>query len=311
MPLRHLRTILVALIATVCIGWAIRQFDWRAVANSVARMRLGMFLAGEIPLFLAVSGVRGLRWLVVLGIKLDRGRFWQSFCANGAASGLASLTPFQFGELIKIRTIPEQARDTWQRGLSGFFAERILDLSGAIGVGLAGLSIHFDLAWLAPLAWALPLAASTLLYLLAPCASRLPRRLHPYVEAFRRRRHIVGASVLTMIVWSLYDAQWWVAARSIGVHLEFEQSSILLGSVMLAVVSSMVPGGLGVAELGSRDVMLWLGASPVAATATAIALRLLTPLFALLGAACWLWLSWLRRSMIVAETIHAPSGHSD
>jgi uncharacterized membrane protein YbhN (UPF0104 family) len=68
--------------------------------------------------------------------------------------------------------------------------------------------------------------------------------------------------------------------------LDFSQVCILLGGVMLAVVASMAPGGIGVAELGSRGIMLWLGASTADAEAIAIALRMLTPLIAMAGLVC-------------------------
>jgi uncharacterized membrane protein YbhN (UPF0104 family) len=285
--MRHrLRYLLVVLIVVVCVTATLRLFDWHGVAQALSRMHLCLLLVGAIPLLFAIFSLRGLRWLVVLGIKPDRRRFWQSFCANGAAAGLATLTPFQLGEIIKIRLIPDHHGSAWRLGVSGFFVERMLDLSGVLGMGLCGLAMHFELSWLAPLVLLLPLLTGLLFGILTSYLHRLPSRLQPYMEALRHKQRIVQASLLTIVIWTLYASLWWVAIFAINVRLDFSQVCILLGGVMLAVVASMAPGGLGVAELGSRGIMIWLGTSATDAEAIAIALRMLTPLIALAGLVC-------------------------
>jgi uncharacterized membrane protein YbhN (UPF0104 family) len=287
---RHWRHLLVLLIAATCVAATIRLFDWHLVAHALVRLHPGLLLTGALPLLLAIFSVRGLRWLIVLGIEPDRRRFWRSLCANGAASGLASLTPFQLGEVIKIRLIPDHHASAWRLGVSAFFVERVLDLGGVLGMGLCGLAWHFGFAWLAPLALLLPLPAGLLLSVLAIYLHRLPSRLQPYAEVLRHRERVVRASLLTVIIWLLYAGLWWLAVLAINVRVDFSEVCLLLGGVMLAVVASMTPGGLGVSELGSRGIMLWLGASVADAEAVAIALRLLTPLIALAGLACLLFL---------------------
>ncbi|MBD8881291.1 flippase-like domain-containing protein [Rhodanobacter sp. 7MK24] len=287
---RRWRHLLVLLIAAICIVATIRLFDWHMVARALGRLRLGLLLAGAVPLLLAIFSVRGLRWLFVLGVEPDRRRFWHSLCANGAASGLASLTPFQLGEVIKIRLIPDHHAGAWRLGVSAFFVERVLDFGGVVGMGLSGGAWHFGFAWLAPLALFLPLLAGLLLSILAVYLHHLPQRLQPYVEVLRHRERIVRASLLTVIIWLLYAGLWWLAVAAINVHIDFSEVCLLLGGVMLAVVASMTPAGLGVSELGSRGIMLWLGASASDAEAVAIALRLLTPLIALAGFICLLFL---------------------
>lgn len=282
----RLRYLLVLVTMAICVAVTLRLFDWHAVAQAISRMRFSLLLAGALPLLFAIFSLRGLRWLVVLGIRSNQGRFWQSFCANGAAAGLATLTPFQFGEIIKIRLIPDYHGSAWRLGVSGFFVERVLDLSGVFGMGLCGLATHFGLAWLAPAALLLPLLTGALLGQLAPNLYRLSPRLQPYAEALRHKQRIIQASLLTIMIWTLYASLWWVVILAIHVRLDFSQVCILLGGVMLAVVASMAPGGIGVAELGSRGIMLWLGASTADAEAIAIALRMLTPLIAMAGLVC-------------------------
>lgn len=282
---RLLRHTLVLIILLVCVVATVHLFDWRTIGRALTKLHVWLLLGAGMPLLLATSAMRGWRWLVVLGVTQNRANFWQSFCANGAASGLASLTPFQIGEVIKIRMIPDHQGKGWRLGVSAFFLERILDLGTLCSIGLGGLVIHFGYAWLAPLVLLLPLGSCLVLSLF--CRSlRLPDKLLPYTEVLRHTPRVVMAAALTVPLWLLYVALWWVATHAMNVPLNLAQAAILLGAVMLAVVASMTPGGLGVSELGSRSVLLWLGVSAVDAEIGAIAIRLLTPMIAIVGLAC-------------------------
>jgi len=266
--------------------WAIHLFDWKQVAIAVARMHLGMFAGAGLSLICGTFVVRGLRWLVVLGLPLDWRHFWQSFCANGAASGLATLTPFQMGEIVKIRMIPDHHGSAWRLGVSAFFVERALDLAGVIGMGGCGFALRREMTWVAAACLLLPVWGSLALCVIAPLSRHLPARLQPYVQLLHYRSRVIGTGFFTVVLWLLYAALWWTSVRAINVELDFSQIAMLLGGVMLAIVATMTPGGLGVAELGSRGIMLWLGKSHADADAAAIALRLLTPLLVLFGGAC-------------------------
>lgn len=282
---RVLRSALALIILLVCVTATVHLFDWHTIGRALIKLHVWFLLGTGIPLILVASAMRGWRWLVVLGVPHNRANFWQSFCANGAASGLASFTPFQIGEVIKIRMIPKHHGKGWRLGVSAFFLERILDLGTLCSIGLGGLAIHFDHAWLAPLILLLPLGGCLALSLL--CRSlRLPEKLLPYTEALRHTPRVVMAAALSVPLWLLYVALWWVATHAIDIPLDPSQVAILLGGVMLAVVVSMTPGGLGVSELGSRSVLLWLGVSAANAEIGAIAIRLLTPMIAIVGMAC-------------------------
>ncbi len=291
--------------------WTTYLFDWKLVGIAVARMHLGMFVSAGLTLIGSIFVVRGLRWLVVLGLPLDGRHFWQSFCANGAASGLASLTPFQIGEIIKIRMIPDHHGSAWRMGVSAFFVERALDLTGVVGIGSCGFALHRGMTWTATASLLLPLWGSLALCVIAPLGRHLPGRLQPYIQLLHYRSRIIGTGIFTVMLWLLYAGLWWTAVRAINVQLDFSQISLMLGGVMLAVVATMSPGGLGVAELGSRGIMLWLGKSYADADAAAIALRLLTPLLVLFGGACLVLLMHYRRHANLKRMPRTSKGAND
>lgn len=282
---KHARNVLVVTIVVACVTATARLFDWPTVVAALTHLHAGLLVGAGIPILLAIAGLRGWRWLVVLGIRPTPGRLWQSFCANGAAAGLASLTPFQVGEVVKIRLIPDHHGAAWRLGVSAFFVERMLDLGTMCCVCLAGLTIRFGQPWAALPALCLPsigaLFANLVIRRLA-----LPPRVRPYAEVLLHRSRTLAASVISLPIWGLYCALWWVALQAMNVPIAWHQVAILLGAVMLAVVASMTPGGLGVSELSSRGLLIWLGETPAHAEAGAIALRLLTPLIVLMGVAC-------------------------
>lgn len=284
-------------IAVVCAAAAVFLFDWREIGTTLHRMRLDIMVGGGLVALLAASWLRGLRWLAVVGARMTLPNITRSSLVNGAASGLSAVTPMQLGEAIKIRHLPSLGlvRD-WKFGLSAFFVERMLDLAAVVGFLLFGLAAHSGIGWAALLLLGTPLAAALVLTCLASYVDRLPARLRPYLEAFRHRKRIYLASTMTIVIWACHALLWWCAAEALGVRLGFPDVSMLIGGMMLATAASMAPGGLGVAELGTRGMMLWLGFTVSEAEATAIGLRLLTPLVALFGLACFACLSWGRKA---------------
>lgn len=275
-------------IAVACTAVAVFLFDWRQVATTLRDVKLGFLMGSTIVALAVASMLRGLRWLVVLGAQISPANIARSSFVNGAASRLAAITPVQVCEAVKIRHQPDMGADRWRFGVSAFLAERLLDLGGAIGVLLGGLAAHFGHDWAVPLLLAMPAACAMVLGALASLVDRLPARRRPYLEAFRHRRRMLLASLPTIGIWVCAAALWWCAANAVGVSLRIQDTFTLVGGVVLASVASLAPAGLGVSELSSRGILLWLGYPLAEAEATAVAIRLLTPLVVLFGAACLL-----------------------
>lgn len=293
---RHIRNLLVVLIASICLTVTFFLFNWNDVLASLRRTEPGTLIGGGLAVIFTTFLVRGLRWLVVQGAPVTTATLRASCLANGAASGLAIITPFQVGEAIKIRLAPRQTAPSWKVDTSAFLVERTLDMAALCGIGACGLALHWGHAWMAPVALLAPLIASHVLWLLSNHIRLLPAKLQPYLEAFAHRKRLLRAAMLTVPLWLLNTALWWLAAKSVGIDLMFGEATLLVSGVMLAIIGSMSPSGLGVSELGSRGIMLWLGHSVQSAESTAIALRLLTPLIILAGATCFLWLMRLQRA---------------
>jgi uncharacterized membrane protein YbhN (UPF0104 family) len=291
----HLRNLLALLGLVACVVVTVRVFNWQDALLAIKHVRVGFLLTGAFSILLVIYSIRGARWLAALGVGFTFGKFWQSLCANGAAAGLAVVTPFKAGEAIKVRLLPDQAGADWRQGVSGFLLERLMDLFGVLGTGGCGLLLHFGFGWFSPLPLLLPLAAGLALRVMATHSRHIPARIRYYFEAFSDTRRVVGTALLTIPLWLGYACLWWVAVAATGVAVGFSDVAIVLGGVMLLVVASMAPGGLGVSELSIRGILIWLQVSTQNAEAAAIGIRLLTPLLVGAGLICMVPLAIYRR----------------
>src|SRR5690606_31169220 len=137
---RRWRNIAVIVLALACTAATIHLFSWPDILRALADADYVVLLLGGGGLLLTGFAVRGLRWLLVVGIEPRPRKLLRSGLANGAAAGFAILTPFQLGEVLKVRLAPQHAEGGWRHGVSGFMVERVLDLSCLLGIGLSGLA---------------------------------------------------------------------------------------------------------------------------------------------------------------------------
>jgi uncharacterized membrane protein YbhN (UPF0104 family) len=189
--------------------------------------------------------------------------------------------------MVKIRITPDHQEATWRMKVSAIAVERILDLATMCAISISGLSVRFGYGWAVPLIMISPIVGSIGLATLCTHLP-IPAAMKPYLEVFAHKRRILIASALTVPVWLLYCVTWWAALHAMNVFIHPSQVAILVGGVMITVAASMTPGGIGVAELSSRGLLIWLGISSADADVGAVALRLLTPLIAIAGLICTL-----------------------
>lgn len=291
---RRWRGLAVIALALACTLATVHLFSWDEILRSLRQADFTMLLLGSGGMLMLSFVARGVRWLLVTGIAPSPRLVASSTLANAAAAGLAVLTPFQLGEALKVKLAPRRDDSGWRHGMSGFVVERVLDLSCLVGIGVAGLAMRAGQPWLAIPCWLAPVACGLMLSLLSAHVDAAPLRLRPYLEAFRHRRRIVTAAAATIPLWLLTAGMWWCAVAALGIRLDPMELCVVLGGVMFATVASMTPSGIGVSELSTRGIMLWLGFPVADAEAAAIGLRLLSPLIAALGLAC-LWLATLLR----------------
>lgn len=283
----------LAFIVTVgCVAWVLFTFNWPDIWHTLARMKVGYFIAFTSCALVGALGLRALRWMVLTGTPLRVGHWAHALLVNGFASGLAAVTPMQLGELIKARFLPEG--DRLRVAVPVLMVERLADAGCLVSLGVLSLLWRYGHGvWMA--AYALMVAAGVTALLALAQNPRLQnlKALRWLSGSGPGKPAVLAALAISVPMWLAYTLMWWFAARSIGVDLSAAQTAALIASVMLAIAAALVPSGLGVSEIASSGVLVWYGYSATVAESVAMALRMLTPLLACLAAVCGSLL-WLR-----------------
>lgn len=278
------------MLALTCLTWVILSFEWPTILEALKRFNISRFVVGTLLVLPVSLALRSIRWLGLADAPVTPRTFIHAFLTNGIATGLAVVTPMQAGELIKARMLPPERRDTGVTGLAAVAVEKFLDTTCLCSLAICAILLHLDMRTPAAGAFALTtLTAALALGRFTSLLARLaPSRLQPWIAGLRSipERTLVSSSVVTPVLWICHGILWWLAASSIGIDLDLTQLVTLLASVMLAVVATMAPGGLGVSELTAASSLQWAGLEADAAQSAALAIRLITPALAIAGLGC-------------------------
>jgi uncharacterized protein (TIRG00374 family) len=105
-------------------------------------------------------------------------------------------------------------------------------------------------------------------------------------------RHLAVFATTSALVFACNAAQLWLVARSVGIDIDPVAGWGALGLAICAGVLSLLPFGLGAADLVLAALLVALGVPAPAAAAIAFGYRLVATLpLGLLGAASYAWLS--------------------
>lgn len=276
------------LLGVAACALALLLFDWGAVARAALGFDLGAFLLLAVPASLVFLLGQSLRWVAAAGLSFAPRAFWRAHAETALAVATASLTPFQAGEALKLKLARDATGAPWARLGAAFALERFTDLAAllamaALGFGLTGSRAALALLVLLAGAAAAPFALRCLAAL--PLPARAAAALAP-LRGFRLSRwRLLGFVGGTALKWAAVVAMWQAVFTSLGIAIGPLECAGVMAVVALAVTASLVPGGLGVAELTARALLILLGVAPGQAEAGAVLLRLLTPLLVALGLA--------------------------
>jgi glycosyltransferase 2 family protein len=287
---RALRLTVAALLVTAFGAWTMLHVDLPALSVILAGADPTVVLLAMPALILAIWTARTVRWLVVLAALGIAAPFGRTYLSIGAALGLAVVTPFQAGELLKLAHARRAHRVELATAAGGFAAERALDI-----LVLAALTLAAGLTTgTGRLFWALCAlagAGAVLAMVLRMHRYELPVSLARGLQAaldLRPWRILLPMVAATVASWLLTALLWQTAAAAVDVHVPFSLNILLVGFVMLATIASLVPGGAGVSDFAAVAVLVQHGYAAEQAVAAAMMLRLITVLAAVLGVLHWM-----------------------
>jgi uncharacterized membrane protein YbhN (UPF0104 family) len=303
-----------AAIVFAASAWYIwRTFQWRDLGPMLGRVNLTCLLAGGGLSIVAFWMLRTLRWHILLRRTDTRVPLLDLYLCTAAALGLTLLTPLQSGEMLKIELLKKRGLIQRSPGYGSFLVERVLDLGALLAMaGASPLTIDIlpDRSYVFGLSGGLVLVCVTGGIVL----TRLeligwPRRLREHM------RRCVGdlptlalATAITCVSWASVAFSWQIFLYSAGIAIGFTKAMALMSIVSAIGILSLIPGGVGVSEIGASQLLMNFGFPAATAQAGALVLRSVSVVAIAMGIchfALWKHLrSWqFRRRAPTANTV--------
>jgi len=267
-------TVLGATISIACLValvlWAARQEAPALPGAPGALAELG----GAVAFYLAGCAVRAERWFELLRYNGAQPRRADAYGLLAVGNLGNNVLPARAGDALRVVLIAPRAKTDARTVIGTIVAERVLDvvvlviLFVVLAYGVLG---GIEMPSVGRLLFAALLVAG-LIAALAAAALVLHRRGHlprvlaflaPMAEATRRLRsnHGLRLLALTLVVWALEWAAWWLTARAAQLDLALLEVGYLMG---LASVFALVPSGPG--YVGTFDAAIVFGVRAVGRT---------------------------------------------
>ncbi len=298
------RLIATGILAVLVFAGLSLMSDVRALGESLQRFAWpSLFVA--LGLVLGNYFIRFLRWqyyLGVLGVRVEPRLSGLVFLSGF----LMSVTPGKMGEVFKSMLLHEYRGIGIARTASVVVAERLLDLVALVVLVSLG-STTFAHGRAVAFSGALVVTALVLACTVRPvgyffldrlAGLRFTARIAPklretYDALFELTRPVpfLAGGLMALLGWSLECLATWFLVRGFDVEMEVLGATFAYAAGTLAGALAMLPGGLGVTEVGMSG--LFRAAAPdfaiAGATAATILVRLSTLWFGVaLGGLAWL-----------------------
>ncbi len=278
------------------------QFDWVALWAVLEHINLLMAFGAGTAAVIVCYVLRGIRtWMLLrrLDVRIPMGDCVLSQCVGG---GLASVTPGQMGEAIRVEMLRSTGHLERGVGYAVFLGERFIDLVVSVLGGLIVILLdveqhqqHQFVLTIAAVACGIVLLVLVFLAF-GPCPGRLAA-MQPHLRPMLVRADVLAINLFgSVLSWAVIVLQWHLMLNAVGIDLSVINLIQLVVIVMLAVIASLVPGGFAVSEIVAAALLVQWGIVAGQAEAGAVALRLPGLEAGLVGWVAWLWWRHTRRS---------------
>lgn len=310
-PLYRLLAVGFSLI--VCLGsvWFIgRTFEWAQLAQVLRGVNVAFLIVAGGASIEAYWVLRTLRWHVLLRRTNTRVPLLDLYMCTAVSLSFALFTPLQSGEMLKVELLKKYGMLRRYPGYGSFLVERALDMVILLTMACVSLLTVVDILPNRTYAYGILglMALVSIAGLVALAKLRLRGRPRQLMETMRQ---CVG-NVPTLIVvtgiscvsWASVAFSWQVFLYGGGIHLSFAQAVALMSIVALINILSLIPGGIGISEVGTSQMLMHFGFAAAIAQAGSLVLRCYSLVAIGLGAGhLGLWkLIRSRRSRRLAES---------
>ena len=270
---------LAIVVVAACLYYLATRFNWREPLHVVRDADLLALVAATLAVHVAYICVRTLRWQLVVRDRNPGATFGTLYWITAIVVSLSTLTPGQIGETAKVELLKRRGLGGRVAGLGSFAVERVLDILTIAGFGLVGLAFGTGLSdrfpQLPAVAAVLFVAGLCVLYALGH--SRPATADDGWLAVLRSGTGTSSIKArmlaLTIASWCLVGLAWLISLRAVGIDVSLPSLCWLLSLVTLSTLVSLMPGGIGLADVVTIQALMVMGASPTAAQAGTLILR--------------------------------------
>jgi glycosyltransferase 2 family protein len=288
-------TILVVAVALLALAIVTHAGDFVQALSQLAPSMLALALVCSLVNYL----LRFLRWEVFLrqqGFRLDLRTSGYIFFTGLSAA----ITPGKIGELSKGYLLKAVSGNKVGRGLAVVVAERYLDIVAVLALTLIPLAAYPQTRFLLVpslvvgvvlvLAVALPRLLPSLsprlvkrLFLGRASLEQETREAMGSLQMLLRGRSLAFGVGVSLVAWFAECLALFVILRGLGAgHVTMPEATIIYAAGTLAGALSLLPGGLGVSEVGMIALLRLFGVQAGVAVAATLLVRACTLWFAVL-----------------------------
>lgn len=256
-----------------------RTFQWRELGQVLRDVNLACLIAGGGASMVVFWMLRTLRWHVLLRRTDTRVRLLDLYLCTAVTLSVSPFTPLQSGEILKIELLKKYGMIQRAPGYGSFLVERALDLAALVAMACVGLLTTVNIlpnrAYACAVLGVMGLVFAAGMIVLAKLRLKgwLQRLLEHMRQCVGDSRTLVLATAITCVSWASVAFCWQVFLYSAGIYLGCSKAMALMSIVALISILSLIPGGLGINEVGTSQLLVCFGLSAAVAQAGAIVLR--------------------------------------
>ena len=280
--------------AVVFVGSSIYvalTFQWGQIALALKEVNLIHLIGYGGSSIVLYWMIRALRWHLLLKQTDTIVPFFDVYMCTAVSLSFSIFTPLQSGEMLKVELLRKYGMIQRFPGYGSFLVERALDLATVLTI--AGISLLTALNFLPDRSYAFYIIAASIsfgvigiwaLYKLR-FTGRAQQLLNHMNQCVRNVPKLLLVTLITCVSWASVAFSWYILLYCGALPLDFLKTVALMSTVTLISILSLVPGGLGISEAGTSQVLIWLGFASTAAQTGTLLLRSYSIIAIVLGVA--------------------------
>ncbi len=278
----------IVFAASVWFIW--RTFQWRDLGRMLGHVNLTCLLAGGGLSIVVFWMLRTLRWHILLRRIGTRVRLLDLYLCTAVSLSFALFTPLQSGEALKVELLKERGLIRRSPGYGSFLIERVLDSLALLTMACVSLLTIIDL--MPGRRYVYSILGGLVLACVAGLIGITKLELNGWPQQLRKNMcqcmadlpTLALATAITCVSWAAVAFSWQIFLYSAGIAIGFTKAVALMAIVSAIGILSLIPGGVGVSEIGASQLLMRFGLSAATAQAGALVLRSISLVAIALGA---------------------------